>query len=132
MEHTKILVDTSVVIDFIRKKQKDETHFWYFMSNYQCFISVVSVFELYNGAIDDNKKEDINKIIKWLNVIPFDFSCSLKASEIYLSLKKVNRLVEFRDIFIAATSITSGKPLATLNIKHFKPISGISIIPQIL
>jgi len=60
LEHTKILVDTSVVIDFIRKKQKDETHFWYFMSNYQCFISVVSVFELYNGAIDDNKKEDIN------------------------------------------------------------------------
>ena len=130
MEHTTILVDTSIIIDFIRKKEKDKTQFWYFMSNHQCFISVVSVFELYNGATDNNKKEDINKIIKWLKVIPFDFFCSLKASEIYLSLKKLNRLVEFRDIFIAATSIISEKPLATLNIRHFEHISEISLIPQ--
>ena len=129
MEHTAILIDTSIVIDFIRKKEKDKTWFWVLMSDYECFISVISIFELYNGATDNSKKESIDKIIKWLKVIPLDFACSVKASDIYLFLKKANRLIEFRDIFIAATSIISRIPIATLNSKHFEHIPEIKLIP---
>lgn len=37
-------------------------------------------------------------------------------------------MIEFRDIFIAATCIVNGLPIVTLNKKHFKRIAGLKII----
>ena len=34
--------------------------------------------------------------------------------------RKKNKIIEFRDIFIAATDITNDMPLSTLNVKHFE------------
>lgn len=36
-------------------------------------------------------------------------------------------MIEFRDIFIAATCIVNELPIATLNKKHFKHIEGLKI-----
>lgn len=41
--------------------------------------------------------------------------------------RKKNKIIEFRDIFIAATAITNDMPLSTLNIKHFERIDGLEL-----
>jgi predicted nucleic acid-binding protein len=51
-----------------------------------------------------------------------------KAAEIYHRLRKNNQIIEFRDIFIAATCLTFNLPIATLNKKHFKRIEGLKIL----
>jgi len=41
--------------------------------------------------------------------------------------RKKNKIIEFRDIFIAATAITNDMPLSTLNIKHFERIDDLEL-----
>ncbi|RLA72077.1 MAG: hypothetical protein DRG30_07780 [Epsilonproteobacteria bacterium] len=60
MEDSRILVDTSVIIDYLRKQNKKSTKFWKLMSEYECTISTVTLYELYSGAKKDTQKEDVN------------------------------------------------------------------------
>lgn len=41
--------------------------------------------------------------------------------------RKKNKIIEFRDIFIAATAITNDMPLSTLNVKHFERIDDLEL-----
>ena len=50
------------------------------------------------------------------------------ASSIAKKLKAENKIIEFRDIFIAATAIANNMPLTTLNIKHFNRIDDLELI----
>lgn len=61
-------------------------------------------------------------------VVPLDKSCSITAIDIYLDLKKKNKLIDLADLLIGATAVTFQYPIATLNRKHFERIPGISII----
>ena len=73
MENNGILVDTTILIDFLRKKNKDEALLWKFKEIYKnLLISSISVFELYAGAIDDRKINDVKSLLKWLYIIEFD------------------------------------------------------------
>lgn len=122
MDNRELLIDTSILIDFLRKKDKRKALFWKVISNNQCNISTITLFELYSGAINDERQSDIKKLLKHLDVIDFNSEIAQKSSEILISLKRQNRIIEFRDIFIAATAVSVQLPLLTFNIKHFKRI----------
>ena len=78
-----------------------------------CFISTITVFELYAGAITERHKRDLET--------------AKRSAEIYKELKNNNQLIEFRDIFIGATALETNLPIITLNEEHFKRIKGIKI-----
>jgi len=61
-------------------------------------------------------------------IIDFSKEISLEASQIYIALKINNNIIEFRDIFIAATAIEHNLPLATLNKKHFIKIEQLELL----
>jgi len=63
-----------------------------------------------------------------LAVLPFTDEVAIKAGQIYQDLRKRNKIIDFRDIFIAATCLTFQLPIATLNKKHFKLIDGLKIL----
>jgi len=63
-----------------------------------------------------------------LPVLPFDENVSLQAGEIYHFLRRTNKMIEFRDIFIAATCINYNLPLKTLNKKHFQRIKNLRLV----
>ncbi|NEW59718.1 type II toxin-antitoxin system VapC family toxin [Sulfurovum sp. bin170] len=128
MEDSRILIDTSVIIDYLRKQNKKSTKFWKLMSEYECTISTVTLYELYSGAKKDTQKEDVDILESMLEIIPFDALQAKKASEIFQTLKKKNKLIEFRDIFIASCAISKKIPLATLNKKHFERIKDIQLL----
>ena len=80
------------------------------------------------GATSSEKEKDIRTLTDGLNVLPFDNKIALKAGQIYQELRKKNQLIEFRDIFIAATCLIHELPLATLNKKHFERIEGLTVM----
>jgi tRNA(fMet)-specific endonuclease VapC len=51
----------------------------------------------------------------------------IKASEVYIHLKKMNKLVDIRDLFIAVSAIIHNLPISTLNYKHFQRIPDLKI-----
>ena len=95
---------------------------------YELYISVILVFELYNGASTDSKSNDIETVCKNIEILDFDLSSAKLSSEIFRNLRSKNKLIEFRDILIGATALKNNMPIATLNKKHFIRIAGIKIL----
>ncbi len=128
MDDRDILIDTTIIIDFLRKQNKQATNLWKVKeAGFNVQISTITVFELYAGALTDIHKNDLLKLLKWFEIIPFGFETAQISAEIYKNLKAENQLIEFRDIFIAATSIEFNVPLLTLNKKHFNRINDVKI-----
>lgn len=98
------------------------------MENNACFMSSVTLFELQCGAVTEKHSEDIGKLCRWIGTIPFDDDIAEISSIIYQRLKGEHRLIEFRDIFIAATAIVENLCMATLNTKHFERITEINLL----
>ncbi len=128
MGNRDILIDTSIIIDFLRKRDKNRSYLWRIKeADFNCIISTITVFELYAGAITLRHKNDLKKLLKWLDVQPLTIEIAKLSAKIYKDLKSKNQLIEFRDIFIAATAIIINIPLLSLNEKHFERIERVRI-----
>ncbi len=128
MEHRGILIDTSIIIDFLRKEKKEKSLLWQIRKTSVCFMSSITLFELLSGAKTDKQFEDINRIIKWIDSLSFNDYIAEVAASILRDLKSRNQLIDYRDIFIAATAMFHQLTLVTLNISHFERIEGLGLL----
>lgn len=126
MEARKKLVDSSIFIDYFRKREKSKTILYKLSKNFNVVTSAICHFEIFTG-VKESDLVFVNKLFEDIEVIPFNKECAFKASEIYKTLKKKNKIIEFRDIFIGATAIVYNLELSTLNKKHFERIDDIRI-----
>lgn len=127
MESREVVIDTSIFIDFLRAKNKTSTILYKIADNINICISSVTLYELLMGATNENKRVDVITLTKDLIALPFSENVATKAAEIYHELRKTNKMIEFRDIFIAATCIVNKAHLLTLNKKHFVRINGLHV-----
>lgn len=125
-----MVIDTSVFIEFLRSKNKKNTSLYNIPDKTPICISVVTLYELLMGATDEVKQKDIARLIEGITILSFDKEVSVKSAEIYHILRKKNQMIEYRDIFIAATSIVNELPLFTLNKKHFSRVAGLNFYDQ--
>lgn len=127
MEDKRILIDTSVVIDHFRKKNKEKSLLYKLAKENTLFLSAISKFEFLVGAKPTQIRQT-KEIIEGFYVLSFNSHVADVASDISKKLKAKNKIIEFRDIFIAATAIANDIPLSTLNIKHFERIDNLELI----
>lgn len=127
MESTRVVVDTSIFIDYLRAKDKLNTVLYKVPVSQQIYISAVTLYELLMGATTVQKRNDIKILTEDTIILPFDEEVSIKASEIYHDLRKSNKMIEFRDIFIAASCLVHDMPILTSNSNHFKRIKRLVI-----
>jgi len=118
MERERLLIDTSILIDHLRKSHKDKTIFYQLTFQYDYLISSMTEFEFSVGTTPRNR-QFTEALLAQLPILPFDSACVKTATEIYRDLKTKNQLISLPDIFIAATAITHDLQLLTLNRKHF-------------
>lgn len=123
-----MVIDTGIFIEHLRSKDKTATVLYQLSDQSNLYISAVSLYELYMGATTKEKEQDVRILTEDLTVLPFTDTVSIKAAHIYHGLRLNNQMIEFRDIFIAATCIVNELPIATLNKKHFKRIDGLKIV----
>lgn len=127
MESSPILIDTSVLIDYFRKKNKRKTLLYSLSLKYNFAISTITEFEFLVG-LSDKHLEFASKLFENFFILPFDSRCAKAATKIYKNLKSKNQLISPPDIFIAATAIANNLSFATLNLKHFERISNLELI----
>jgi len=129
MENRRILIDTTVLIDFLRKKKKEKSLLWKLREKYSYIaISVISVFELFAGATDEQKENDVKGLLKWFDIIGLDEEIAEMCGKILIELRKSNKLIEYRDLFIGVSALFYDLKLVTLNIRHFDRIPELEII----
>jgi predicted nucleic acid-binding protein len=130
MENTVICLDTSVLIDYYRKKDKSKSLFFQLTERYSFFaVSAVTEYELYVG---NSQEQNVfwNNFFSQITVFPFDTNVVKQAVAIYKQLKQQNMLIDIPDIMIAGTALQNNVPLATINRKHFERINGLEIITE--
>jgi len=123
-----ILVDTSILIDYYRKTDKANT-IWMGLvkQGYEFVISAITKYELFSGATE-SQLTFWNDVLQIISVIPFDSSCVDTAVTINQQLKRKRKQIAIADLFIAATAVTIGLPIATLNKKHFERVDELIIV----
>jgi predicted nucleic acid-binding protein len=98
MDNPKLLIDTSIIIDHFRKKDKTNTQLINFYQKYLLHILSVTVFELYNGASTSEKVRDIELLLKNVRVIDFSAKTAFEASKIYRQLLSENKVILEKEI----------------------------------
>ena len=123
-----ILVDTSILIDYYRKTDKANSVWIALVRNgYKFAISAITKYEIYSGATQ--KQLDFwNNILEAIEVIAFDEASVDTAVNINASLKRKRKQIDLADLFIAATALTHGLSIATINGKHFDRIDNLTIV----
>ena len=122
-----ILIDTDVVIDYLRSRDKSSTELIKLMQEHDLFLSSISEFELYLGAKTARHQNDLELLFSEVEVIPFDFGCGKIAAGIWKDTQSRHQHIEIKDIFIASIAISNDVWLQTFNTKHFKGIKDLKI-----
>jgi len=121
------LIDTSVIIDFLRRKDKSKTWF-YSLANSQkkLAVSIITHTELFAGKTVWQKplaKRELTTLFKGLTLIPLTQKISQAAGKI-----RANSNLDLIDSIIAATTTSGKHSLATLNQKHFQKVKGLKLL----
>src|SRR5437868_1889680 len=115
-----ILVDTSILIDYYRKTDKEKST-WIALvrQEYSFAISAITKYEIYSGATP-NQVTFWETILQAITVIALDEISIDAAVNINNGLKRKRKQIDLADLFIASTAVAHGLSLATLNKKHFE------------
>jgi tRNA(fMet)-specific endonuclease VapC len=123
-----ILLDSSVLIEYYRKKDKSKSVFFQLIKTYPTFaISADSQFEIYAGASSD-QLEFWDQLFAQVSILPFNAEVSATAVKIDAALKKKRKQIAIPDLFIAATALFHNLPVATLNRKHFERVDDLTVL----
>ncbi|MEM7108349.1 MAG: type II toxin-antitoxin system VapC family toxin [Bacteroidota bacterium] len=128
MERLVVCLDTSILIDYFRKKDKTNSLLYQLSAkDYEFSITSITEFKLRRGI--SKRQEDFwNKLLASIEVLAFTSQSAKLASEIDNKLKKKNKQVNLADLFIAAIALNHDLPIATLNKKHFDRIPGLNSV----
>lgn len=122
----KILVDTDVIIDFLRgHRERIKTVFVDVEDKkIKAYISPISIIELYAGENSQRREKTtaLAKLLAFFEIVPLDLPISKLAG----SFKREYKL-GLADAAIAASCLKNSLKLFTFNIKHFKKISNLNI-----
>lgn len=120
-----ILLDSSVLIEYYRKQQKEKSFFFQLSTEFSGYnISVITEYETIIGG-DPNFW---NNLFLDFTIISYSSKINIDAIRIQQQLKRKRKTIEFRDLIIAATAYQFSLPLATFNAKHFIHIEGLQLI----
>ncbi|RDC55520.1 type II toxin-antitoxin system VapC family toxin [Pedobacter chinensis] len=123
-----VMVDTSILIDYFRKKDKSKTRLFALSKKFENLcISSITEFEIFTGA----KSEQLDfwkTILTNFIVFPFDSDAALTAVEIQNKLKKLRKTIDKADLFIASTAVAYNLVFDTSNRKHFENIEDLKLL----
>lgn len=132
MATERILIDSSLIIDYFRKKNKENTPLWHlFQLDCPLFISTLTVYELLCGAKTPVLQKDTESLVGLFTVLNFGKEDAIKVALLFKELKQKNLLVGTIDILLAATAITNALLFATLNQEHFHRMPEVNLYHNI-
>ena len=128
----KIFVDSDYLIDYLRRQAYTKPLIEKIQSRQaEALISVVTVFELYVGALLSNNPskrfEDVETLLSWFKIVDINKEIMLIAAKINVDLRKKGLMIGIQDVLIAASSISANTSLITNNTKHFQKIEGLKL-----
>ena len=130
MADKKLMVDSTILIDYFRKTIKVNSKLVAHFRNYEhLYISSVTEFEIVNGATKEHLQFWDGMLARF-TVLDFDSKAARQAANIVAQLKTKRKTIDKPDLFIAATAVVNELTLDTLNIKHFTSIESLNLLSK--
>jgi predicted nucleic acid-binding protein len=117
-----ILVDTDVLIDFLRGNEKAISIIDEFSPH--IILSPIVVAELYAGVKGTDELSVLDSFISLFRIVPIDFGIA-KSGGLYKRDFGKSHGVGLADALLAATADKENAELKTLNVKHYPMLSGL-------
>lgn len=128
----KRILDTNVCIDVLRGRKKVVDHLAACRPK-DCFISVITEFELFQGADRapaEHREDERAKVLRFVNslqILPFDSCCARIAARLNAGLLSQGTPVSITDVFIATTGLRHQWTVVTNNTKDFRRFDGLTL-----
>ncbi len=124
----KVVVDTSILIDYLRGGKKWEMFIKEIDDGTELLLPTIVIFELFSGSSTKSlaKKFDVIDLLKQFRQIDLDEAIARVAGELYRDVKQT---LEVPDYIIAASALSINAQVVTLNQKHFAQIPNIHLYP---
>ena len=122
-----ICLDTNILVEYWRAKDKGKTKLVSLQSQYEFAVSVIVAYELLRG---DNSAEDNfwKTFFAQVTILDMDIECAEIAGNIYRDLKQKGNMIGVEDILIAAVALKHKLKVATDNTAHFNRVQGLTIL----
>jgi predicted nucleic acid-binding protein len=117
----KLLIDTDVLIDFLRGVPKAVKYLK--AHSEEIIISAITVAELYAGVRDEERRQ-LADFISLFDIIPVTQAIA-ESGGLYKRQYHKSHGIALADAIIAATSVVNDAELKTLNTKHFPMLKGL-------
>lgn len=126
----KILVDTSVFIDYTRAGKGALSHILETKKKTKndLYVPTIVIAELWAGSsMDDSKEEElVKRLISGFRKVSLSVEIAKKSGKL---LREKSVLGAF-DAIIAASALHVDAQLATNNVKHFKKVKGLRLFGE--
>lgn len=120
----QVCLDTDVVIAILNNEER-ASEVIDKIEAFEVYVSVVTIYELFLRETNLNEIEIFRNKVRVLDLTE---GAARKASVIFNTLKKKGKIVDFKDIFIAAICIENNCKLVTFNKKDFENINDLKLI----
>ena len=120
----RIVVDTSVLIDFLRRRDAESSVYFRLVEKGEISISLITVAELLSGSSAQTLrgKKYLDKLLQGVRIHAPNFKQAQIAGKLRF---KYN--ISLMDAFVAALAMDQKLPLASLDLKTFKKIKGLKL-----
>ena len=96
-----------------------------------CYVSSVTVFELYSGIYFTRQPEregiKVDRFLSVLNIVPFDRIAAIEAAKLRQDLESSGTRIGPYDLLIAAQAISANWILVTANVRKFSRIESLKV-----
>ncbi len=122
-----IMVDTTILINYFRTKDKSKTRLVFLSDHFNYFcIASITEFEIFTGA-PEAQLQFWEEMLQRFIIYPFDSSAARLAALIQQELKAKRKSIDKADLFIAATAVANNLMLDSLNRKDFEHIDRLTL-----
>jgi predicted nucleic acid-binding protein len=120
----KVLIDTSVWIDFFRKSEPAHSAVLILLDSDQVYCTGLILGELMQGAKGERELSVIKDFLHVFHFLPDSSRLWEKAGSLSFSLRRKGMTVGLADCFIAVSAVEAGVQLLTLD-SHFDAIQSV-------
>lgn len=127
-----IVIDSDVLIDFLRGKEYAVSRIKELEKTEEIATTDINAFELYFGAYNSKEKEKnitaTKGLLGTLKLLHSQDKAMEIAGQLLAHRKATGKLLDIRDVLIAAMTINEGYTLLSNNKSHFEGINGLVLL----
>jgi hypothetical protein len=121
-----VIVDTSVLIDFLKGENPVSNTVTRLLEKKRIVITGIIIAELLQGIKNPKEEHIISELLTGIAILEADTAMWIQAGKLSASLRRKGVSLPLTDIAVAALAIENNLSVFTLD-KHFEQIPGVRI-----